>query len=62
MPVITVEGPQIDRERKRELVEGITETASQIYRMPKGSIVVLIKENQAENVAVGGSLICDSSD
>ena len=60
MPVINVEGPRIDRERKRELVERITQTASQVYGLPEGSIIVLIKENEAENVAVGGSLICDS--
>ena len=60
MPTITVEGPPItDIEKKRTLVRQITETAAEAYGLPKGIIVVVIKENSPDNVSVGGQLIID---
>ncbi|MHC1604860.1 MAG: 4-oxalocrotonate tautomerase DmpI [Candidatus Methanofastidiosia archaeon] len=57
MPTITVEGPPIDIERKRELVKKITEVAIEIYKIEH--ITVLIRENPPENVGVNGQLIAD---
>ena len=60
MPTITAEGPPIrDLDKKRALVSEITESATKAYGFPAQMIVVVIKENQPENVAVGGELICD---
>lgn len=60
MPQITVEGPRIeDLEKKRKLVATLTDAANQAYGLPKEVIVVVIKENSPENVAVGGQLIID---
>jgi len=60
MPVITVEGPKInDTERKRKLVASITEAAYKAYGLPRSVYVVYIKENNPDNVAVGGELLCD---
>ena len=57
MPIITVEGPPIEVERKRELVKKLTEVAVEVYRIEH--IIVLIRENQPENVGVNGQLIAD---
>ena len=57
MPTITVEGPAISTDAKRELVRRFTEAAREVYQIEE--IVVLIKENPPENVGVGGQLLAD---
>ena len=60
MPIVTVDGPSIkDIATKRSLVRDITNAASRAFGLPEETIVVLIKENQPENVGVGGRLIAD---
>ena len=60
MPGIFFEGPRIrDIEKKRELVKAVTDAAVRAYGMPAEMMVVLIKENAPENVAIGGTLIID---
>ena len=60
MPNITVEGPSIkDIEIKRALAKEMTEAAAKAYKLPAQYIVVVIKENSPENVAVAGQLIAD---
>jgi len=57
MPVITVEGPKIDLEKKRQLVKKLTDSAAEVYgNIP---ITVLVKENAPENVGVSGELLLD---
>jgi 4-oxalocrotonate tautomerase len=57
MPTITVEGPPIDVERKRQLVRKLYDAAVEVYKIRH--ITVLIKENPPENVGVGGELLAD---
>ena len=57
MPTITVEGPPLPTDSKRELVRRLTAAATEIYQIPH--ITVLIKENPPENVGVGGQLLAD---
>ncbi|MCD6187497.1 MAG: tautomerase family protein [Desulfuromusa sp.] len=60
MPNITLEGPPIaDLNKKRTLVKVITAAATEAYGLPPETIVVILKENLAENVSVGGVLISD---
>ena len=59
MPIVTVEGPKIDRDQKRKMVQALTEAAAGVYGMDKEHIIVLIRENVPENVGVGGQLIAD---
>ncbi|MFQ6051287.1 MAG: 4-oxalocrotonate tautomerase DmpI [Candidatus Hydrothermarchaeota archaeon] len=59
MPNIIVEGPPLDVESKRKLVEEFTEVAAKVYKMQKEVFLVLIKENPPENVGIGGKLIID---
>ncbi len=60
MPIITVDGPAIaELERKRAFVSKLTEVASEAYGLEREKIIVLLRENAPENVAVGGRLIAD---
>jgi len=60
MPVISIEGPKVDDlEKKRKFVESVTKAAAELYSLPEESIVILLKENRQDNVAVGGKLLID---
>ena len=60
MPNISIEGPVIkDIDKKRILVQEVTDAATKAYGLPQEVIVVLIKENSPENVGVAGKLIID---
>lgn len=60
MPNITIDGPRIeDIDKKRELVKAVTDAAVQAYKMPAEHIVVVLKYNEPEDVAVGGKLVID---
>jgi len=57
MPIITVEGPPLTVEQKRDFAKRLTDVAIDIYKIEH--IIVLIRENKPENVASNGELICD---
>ena len=60
MPIITIEGPPITNiDTRRTLTESLTRSAAEAYGMPKEKIIVLIRENRPDQVAVGGELISD---
>ena len=59
MPTITVSGPVTDVERKRKLADGLTKVAAEAYGLPPQAIIVIIQEVPAENVGIGGCLLCD---
>ena len=60
MPNISVEGPPLaDLDKKRELVRGMTEVAAKVYGLPPEAMIVVIRENSAENVGIGGQLLAD---
>ena len=60
VPTIIVEGPKIpDIERKRQLVEKLSDAAAEVYGLAKEHMIVLLRENPPENVGVGGQLLAD---
>jgi len=59
MPLIRIDGPKISVDKKRRLVEELTDAAVNAYEMDREHIVVLIRENAPENVGVGGELVSD---
>jgi len=59
MPVIEITGPIVDTETKRKLAKGVTEVACAAYNLPPEKIIVFIRENDPENIAVGGALKVD---
>lgn len=60
MPIITLEGPKLDKAKKDEIVKGFTDVAAKVMPdIPRQAFVVLLKENARENVGVGGRLLSD---
>jgi 4-oxalocrotonate tautomerase len=59
MPVITLEAGKLNKEQKGQLVKGFTATASKVMNVPEQAFIVLIKENEQDNVGVGGQLLSD---
>ena len=60
MPVISVEGPPVsDLDRKRRFVRKLTDAAVEMYSLPESAIIVLLRENTADNVGLSGELLVD---
>lgn len=60
MPIITLEGPKLNKDKKEEIVKGFTDVASSVMPyIPREAFVVILKENAEENVGVGGELLSE---
>lgn len=59
MPVITFEAAQLNKQQKAQLVKEFTESASRITGIPEAGFYVFIKENEGDNVGVGGRLLSE---
>lgn len=59
MPIITVEYGKSDRATKAKLVEVLTQKTSEVLNIPENSITTMIKENDPDNVAIGGKLLSE---
>ncbi len=59
MPVITVDGAKLPKEKKAELIAELTETASRIMGIPAEKYIVYVKENDMDNIGVGGKVLSE---
>jgi len=59
VPVITLETAKLSKEQKSQLVKEFTESASKITGIPKQAFNVILKENELDNIGVGGKLLSD---
>lgn len=59
MPVITMEAAKLIKQQKRILAKEFTETAARVTGLPESGLYVFIKENELDNVGVGGQLLSD---
>lgn len=59
MPVITLEAAKLTKEQKSQLAKELTEAAAKIMGSPKEALYVFLKENELDNVGVGGELLSD---
>lgn len=59
MPVITLEAAKLTKEQKQQLTKEFTESAARIMGSPESVFYVFIKENDLDNVGVGGQLLSD---
>ena len=59
MPVITLDGPKMDREKKAKLVEAFSKSASEILGIPEHAFVTIIRENEMDNIGLRGKLLSD---
>ncbi len=61
MPAILFETSKLTKEQKRVIAKEFTETASKVTGIAKEFFYVFMKENDSENVAVGGTLLSDQN-
>ncbi|RLG72700.1 MAG: 4-oxalocrotonate tautomerase [Thermoprotei archaeon] len=54
MPVIIFEGPKLTVEQKEELIKLFTSAAEKVTGIKREAFIVLIKENEPDNIGVGG--------
>lgn len=59
MPTIFFYGPELDREKSREMIQSFTETASRLTGIDRSAFVVYLRPSSPENVGVGGELLED---
>ena len=57
MPVITLEAGTMDQAQKEELIQKLTQVASEELNINEEAIVVLLKENNPENIGSGGKVL-----
>jgi 4-oxalocrotonate tautomerase len=57
MPTIFFYGPELDKEKKKELIASFTETASRLTGIDKSAFVVYLRPSSPDNVGVGGELL-----
>ena len=57
MPYISIESGALTSEQKKELIERLTTTASEITNIPAQFFMVTIKELPDENFGIGGKSI-----
>lgn len=59
MPVITLEAGKLNTDQKRQLVRELTDTAAKVMNIPEQAFFVYIKENELDNIGVGGELLSE---
>ena len=59
MPVITIEGPSIDVEKRRALCCELTDAMERAYGLPRSTFIIIMHDTSRETVATGGTLLCD---
>ena len=57
MPYISIESGKLTAEQKKQLIERLTSTASEITNIPEQFITISIKEIPDENFGIGGKSI-----
>ncbi len=57
MPYISIESGRLTAQQKKELIERLTKTASEITHIPEQFFMVTIKEVPDENFGIGGKSI-----
>ena len=54
MPVITVQLTHQSKEKKKEIIEGLTKTMVEVTNIPAQSFTVIIDEHDPDNIGVAG--------
>lgn len=62
MPTVIIEGPQLNLENKKELVQQLTPIVAYVYDWKVEDVIIIIRENTNENVARGGILLSERKD
>ena len=63
MPVIKIDGNNtISLDKKKEMVEKISEIVAESYDLPVESITVLVTGYEFDDIGVGGKLLSEKKD
>lgn len=57
MPTIFFYGPELDKEKKKELISSFTKKASELTGIDEEAFVVYLKQSDPDTVGVGGKLL-----
>ncbi|MEL7657106.1 MAG: 4-oxalocrotonate tautomerase DmpI [Bacillota bacterium] len=59
MPVITIKTGKTQPEKKKELVEKLTNAAVEATSIPASSFMVFVEEFELESIGVGGQTLAE---
>lgn len=59
MPTIFFYGPELDKDKKRELIDSFTKKASELTGIGESAFVVYLQSIKPDQVGVGGKLLED---
>ena len=59
MPVLTFEGGNLPQQKKKELIERLTEAAAAVTGIPEDKFIVLLRELEDGNIGVGGQTLTE---
>jgi 4-oxalocrotonate tautomerase len=59
MPLIMFEGGTMDKDKKKELIQGLTETAAKVTGIRPQAFTIYIHENDHDNIGVGGEVLTE---
>jgi len=59
MPTIFFYGPEMEVEKKRELIKEFTEAASKATGIDQSAFVVYLRNSKPDEVGVGGKLLSE---
>lgn len=59
MPTIFFYGPQLEKDKRKELIKSFTKTASSLTGIDEAAFVVYLRNSGPEDVGVGGELLED---
>jgi 4-oxalocrotonate tautomerase len=57
LPTIFFYGPELDKEKKKEMISSFTQTASKLTGIAESAFVVYLRPSGPESVGVGGELL-----
>ena len=59
MPLIVFEGGRMDPDKKKELIQGLTEIAAKVTGIRPQAFITYIHENDYDNIGVGGEVLTE---
>lgn len=57
MPTIFFYGPELDDDKKKELIKSFTQTASRLTGIDKSAFTIYLRPSSVDRVGVGGELL-----
>lgn len=59
MPTIFFYGPELEKDKKRDMIKSFTKKAGELTGIDESAFVVYLRKSEPGNVGVGGELLED---